>query len=167
MAVSITAKGSDLKIDEGTETNYYPIDDIQQRVVGTTVEFWLNGDLIKSFSESEFTTPTGTAAEIGDAISGLSTIASGTTSPTSNKTFIDESQSSVSLISSNSDRLRVVIINNSNKSMFLGFGVAAISDEGIELSSGDSWVDNVFSGEIFGIWGNAANNGATIEEVIK
>lgn len=76
MAVTITTKGSDLKVDKGTEINYYPIDDIRQRVIGTKVELYLEGSIqpIESFDESEFVSPSGTAQQISDAISVLSTI---------------------------------------------------------------------------------------------
>ena len=77
MPVTITVKGSDFKVDEGTEINYYPIDDIQQRSIGTTVELLLNGDLVKSFKEGDFVSPTGTAEEISDEISNMSSIATG------------------------------------------------------------------------------------------
>lgn len=71
MSVTITKVGIDLKIDEETVINNYPINDITKKVKGDTIEFVLNGVLVKSFKASEFTNPTGTAEEIADKISLL------------------------------------------------------------------------------------------------
>ena len=75
MAVSITTKGNDFKIDDGIDIKYYPADDVQQRVIGDNVELYLNGELFASFKSADFTTPTGTAEAISDAISDLSVVA--------------------------------------------------------------------------------------------
>lgn len=75
MSVEITAKGTDLKVDKGSEIVYYPTDDITQRIVGDTIELYLNRisrTPVESFKASEFTNPTGTAEQISDAISLLS-----------------------------------------------------------------------------------------------
>jgi len=71
MAVTITKSGQDLKVDEGSEINNYPINDITKRVVGTSIELYLRNTLVKSFNESEFVSPTGTAEAIADQISQL------------------------------------------------------------------------------------------------
>lgn len=71
MSVSITLEGSDLKVAESNEINYYPVTDVSQRVLGTKVELYLDGDLVKSFDETEFTTPSGTSEQVGDGISQL------------------------------------------------------------------------------------------------
>ena len=71
MSVTITKMGSDLKIDEISEINSFPINDITKKVIGDNIEFYLKNKLIKSFNQSEFTNPTGTAEEIADKISIL------------------------------------------------------------------------------------------------
>lgn len=71
MAVNVTKIGTDLKIAEATETHYFPINDIKKVVIGESVEFYLKNEFIKSFNQSEFTNPTGTAEEIADKISIL------------------------------------------------------------------------------------------------
>ena len=75
--ITITTKGSDFKVDLGTgDILYYPIDDITQRAISTTVELYLQGDLVHSFKSSDFASPSGTAEQIADAISALSNISS-------------------------------------------------------------------------------------------
>ena len=75
--ITIEQKGTDLKISNGDSIVYYPSDDITQRVTGESVELYLNGVLVKSFKNTDFNSPTGTAEEISDQISAIKTGGSG------------------------------------------------------------------------------------------
>ncbi len=70
--VTITAQGSDIKIDLGNGIiEYHPSGDLTQRTAGDKVELYLNGDRIHSLKNTDFTSPSGTAEQIGDAIANL------------------------------------------------------------------------------------------------
>ena len=70
--VTITAQGSDIKIDLGNGIiEYHPSGDLTQRTAGDKVELYLNGDQIHSLKNTDFTSPSGTAEQIGDAIANL------------------------------------------------------------------------------------------------
>ena len=70
--ITITAQGSDVKIDLGNGIiEYHPSGDLTQRTAGDKVELYLNGKQLHSFKNTDFTSPTGTAEQIGDAIAVL------------------------------------------------------------------------------------------------
>jgi hypothetical protein len=81
------------------------------------------------------------------------------------ETFVDESQSSVLIIAANSERKKVIIINESKKSLYLRYQSPAIDKEGIQLNSGDYWIETEYIGNIYGIWSNGADKGARIIEI--
>tara|TARA_Y100000310_G_scaffold257806_1_gene265982 strand:+ start:224 stop:559 length:336 start_codon:yes stop_codon:yes gene_type:complete len=72
MAITVTLKGTDLKFSNGVSIDYYPVSQVKQRVVGSLVEIWRGGELIRSDEAASYTSPSGTAEQIGDAISTLS-----------------------------------------------------------------------------------------------
>lgn len=71
MAITVTLKGSDLKFSNGTSIEYYPVSQVKQKVVGTNIEIWRGGELVRSDDASDYSSPSGTAEAIGDAISVL------------------------------------------------------------------------------------------------
>ena len=81
------------------------------------------------------------------------------------ETYIDETQSSTTLVVLNTDRKKVIIINESKKSLYLRYQSPAIDKEGIELNSGDYWIETEYIGNIYGIWSNGADKGARIIEI--
>ena len=72
MAITVTLKGTDLKFDDGNTIQYYPTSEVKQKVVGSNIEIWRGGELIRSDNASDYAKPSGTAESIGDAISLLS-----------------------------------------------------------------------------------------------
>lgn len=78
------------------------------------------------------------------------------------ETFVDESQSSVILTASDIERKKLIIINESNRNMFMSFNSPAIKSQGIVMAPGDMWVEEHYTGEVHGIWSNGANDGARI-----
>lgn len=81
------------------------------------------------------------------------------------ESFVNESQSSQLLLASNPNRKKAIIVNESKKSLFLRYVNPAILDLNIELDSGGIWIEDSYSGDIFGIWENKADNGARITEI--
>ncbi len=78
------------------------------------------------------------------------------------ETFVPESQSSVLLSPSNVNRKKVIIVNESNRKMFMKFNSPAVVREGIVMAPGDVWVEQHYTGDIYGVWSNGANDGARI-----
>ena len=72
MAITITLEGTDLKIDDGSQINYRPVSDVRQRVVGTTIELYENGERFRADLATDYSSPSGTAEQIADAISQFS-----------------------------------------------------------------------------------------------
>ena len=76
--------------------------------------------------------------------------------------FVNESQSSVEIVASDPNRVKVIITNESNRTMFLNYAGTAVRNEGIALGSGDTWVEEHYTGHINGVWSNNANDGARV-----
>jgi hypothetical protein len=72
MAITITLIGTDLKIVDGTDIEYLPVSEVKQVPVGTRVELYRNNELVRGDQASEYSSPSGTAEAICDAISALS-----------------------------------------------------------------------------------------------
>lgn len=72
MAITIVLKGTDLKVDDGSTIEYYPVSEVKQIAIGTKVELYRNNELVRGDDESEYSSPSGTAEQICDAISELS-----------------------------------------------------------------------------------------------
>ena len=83
----------------------------------------------------------------------------------STETYINETQSSVVIVAQNLNRKKVIIINESKKSLYLRYQSPAIDKEGIQLNSGDYWIETEYIGNIYGIWSNGADKGARIIEI--
>jgi len=81
------------------------------------------------------------------------------------ETFVDESQSSVLIIAANSERKKVIIINESDKKLYLRYQSPALDGKGIELAKEDLWIESDYTGDIYGIWENKAKDGARIIEI--
>jgi len=71
MAITITLIGTDLKIVDGTDIEYLPFSEVKQIPVGTRVELYRNGELVRGDQASEYASPSGTAEQICDGISSL------------------------------------------------------------------------------------------------
>lgn len=85
-----------------------------------------------------------------------------------NKSTVAQSTSSVQLAPVNTDRVEIIIKNNSqNKShkLYLSFGSAAVVGDAIELAQGDIYIEDKYTGAIFGIWDSAGSGDARIMEV--
>jgi hypothetical protein len=93
MAITVAIKGTDLKFSNGNIINYYPSSEVKQKVVGTTIEIWRGGNMIRSDEASDYTHPSGSAEDIADAISELSPTAGG-----SQPTIIPYSQNGIVLL---------------------------------------------------------------------
>lgn len=79
-------------------------------------------------------------------------------SDTSNKTTVGFSVSSISLVSANENRKKIIIINNSNNNLYLSFGEAANTND-LMIANNTYYIERDFSGEIFGIWGGGTITG--------
>tara|TARA_B110000196_G_C20891221_1_gene541386 strand:- start:21 stop:266 length:246 start_codon:yes stop_codon:yes gene_type:complete len=53
MAITVTLKGTDLKFSNGTSIEYYPVSQVKQKVVGTNIEIWRGGELVRSDDASD------------------------------------------------------------------------------------------------------------------
>ena len=71
MAITVVLKGTDLKVDDGVTIQYYPASQVKQIAVGTRVELFRNDKLIRGDEASEYSSPSGTAEVVCDAISAL------------------------------------------------------------------------------------------------
>jgi hypothetical protein len=134
MPVTITAKGSDLKVDKGTEINYYPIDDIRQRAIGESVELILDGELIEQFKATEFVSPAGTAEQISDAISQLSTIGGGVITWGA-RVQVVATDVSTEIVPANPERKALIVTNEAgvNKDCWIGIGVIPVATQDMLL----------------------------------
>ena len=83
----------------------------------------------------------------------------------STETFVNETQSSVLLLGENSNRKKAIIINESNRNMFMSFNSPAVRRQGIVMAPGDVWIEEHYIGDIFGIWSNGADEGARLIEL--
>jgi len=84
---------------------------------------------------------------------------------TATETFVNESQASVALVASNTNRLKVIIVNESNKSLWIRYVSPADEDVGIEIKAGDIWVEGDYTGVIYGSWDSGAKDGARVTEI--
>ena len=71
----------------------------------------------------------------------------------------------VQIVATNTSRLQVIIYNNSPKTLWLKYGAAAVVGEGIPLNTGDALIEDVYRGQINGIWETGSTINATITEV--
>jgi hypothetical protein len=81
---------------------------------------------------------------------------------TSTESFITEQQTSVLLTAADNDRKKLVIINESNRNFFMSFNSPAGVQQGIVMAPGDMWVEEHYTGAVYGVWSNGANKGARI-----
>ncbi len=79
-------------------------------------------------------------------------------------TFVDESQSSVLLLASNSSRVDVWLTNTSSKDMYFSYDTNATTTTGIKLKRNASINIKDVRGAIYGVWKNGANKGVSIIE---
>lgn len=82
------------------------------------------------------------------------------------ETSVPSSTSSVPILVANAARRRVVIFNNSSKTLFLAFGAVAVLNKGIPVPSMQVYSGplNDYTGLISGIW-SAANGTAEVTEI--
>jgi len=132
MAVTITVKGTDLKVDKGTEINYYPVDDMRQRVIGTKVELYDNGKLSESFDETDFVSPSGTAEQIGDGISDLVSSIGALNYAAGTSANITDVSSEV--IAANPSRKALIIVNSkTGEDCWISINGTPVVDEDLKL----------------------------------
>lgn len=96
-------------------------------------------------------------------MSGISSNIDSKTTVNSVETFVDESQNSVLLLSSNSSRKKWILINESNKDMYIKFSATgANTNEGIKIKKDEMWIEETYMGDVCGVWENKADEGARI-----
>jgi len=78
---------------------------------------------------------------------------------------ISDSTTSQLISASDVDRKQVIIINNSSKDVWLRYVSPAIKDEGIKLKKNDIWVEDNYSGDIYGVWKDNANGELRVTEI--
>jgi hypothetical protein len=79
-------------------------------------------------------------------------------------TSVAGSDTSVTLLAANANRIKAVIRNDSTANLFLRFeNAAATTTSGVLLGNGDDWEEKEYNGEIRGIW-SVANGNARIME---
>ena len=78
MAITVEIIGTDLKVDDGVTIDYYPASQVKQRVIGTKVELYRNDKLIRGDEAADYSTPSGTAEQVADGISNLTSAIAGT-----------------------------------------------------------------------------------------
>lgn len=70
---------------------------------------------------------------------------------TATTTSIPVTSTSTAVISANTNRKELIIYNDSNRSVWLTFGVTATLNSGINLPSKGTWVETVYRGQVSGI----------------
>lgn len=84
---------------------------------------------------------------------------------TSTVTQVASSATSITLLAANSNRAEVIIYNDSTQILYVKFGItAANTSYTVQLASGDSLIEDNYSGRIDGIW-VSANGNAYVTEV--
>ena len=80
----------------------------------------------------------------------------------SNNISILASSSSALLVTADSQRLEAIILNNSNKRMWIKYGTTASIGEGIYLDSGEILIEDIYRGQIYSIWETGVSGTAEI-----
>jgi len=191
MAATITQEGGSLKVDKGTQVDYYPLDDISMEVDTNAGKLILlrNQNAVDSFLYADITSPAGATIEDkadaiaaflstgggggGDAtaanqttmIGHLDAIEKGTVGSVNSVTSVAGSASSVQLLASNTDRTEVIINNDSSATLYVKLGTtASTTSYTYKLLQDDVAIVSSYTGRIDGIWGSATGN-ARITEI--
>ena len=81
---------------------------------------------------------------------------------------VNVTTSSTTIKAANSDRLHLVVVNDSDVVIYLGVGAAAVLNQGIRLNANGgayeiNW-SNLYTGAIYGIHGGTGNKVVTVFE---
>ena len=84
-------------------------------------------------------------------------------------TVADVATTSTLVLASNSDRLHALFVNDSDTTIYLKLGAAAVLNEGIRLNANGgayeiNWT-NLFTGAVYGIHGSAGTKKVIVTEV--
>lgn len=109
--------------------------------------------------------PTNLYNEDGERGQGKNAIEVERKADTDDNTTVSAATVSTLIVSSNDDRVQVIITNNSNKRMWLKFTSPATTDTARFLDKDDSWIINSWNGDIYGIWDTGATGNCSIEEL--
>lgn len=172
--VSITIDGSNLLIDIPEKTGFY---EIQKKSIPLTEvlvkheanQLFINGDGSNYiFDNTDVIVPAGAIAEDKmDALLSLINIAvsSSTFGDNSSDDSIPANTSSVLLKTANTKRKEVIIVNNSDRVLWIRFESPAILDRGIKLNLNETHIEDRFRGAIYGIWDSGVTGTGQITEV--
>lgn len=163
MAVDITRKGGTLKIDDGTNPKYYPIDDVRYEIEGAVLNVFHNTMQVHTFSNADITTPSGATLE--DKADAIGVLFESDSTSNSALSSVAATTSNVELLAANADRKEAVIVNDGLQNLFIKYGaVATQSSYTFKLGSGETLIVDNYTGKIDGIW-NIANGDAVITEM--
>lgn len=162
MAVDITKQGGTLKIDDGANPKYYPLDDVRYEIKGDLLNIFHQTSQVHTFSNADITTPTGaTLEDKADAIGVLFEVDNTSVSALSS---VSATTSNIELLAANSSRKEAVIVNDGVKNLFVKYGTTASQTSfTFELGAGETLIIDNYIGKIDGIWDIASGNARITE----
>jgi hypothetical protein len=133
---------------------------------GSTAPIWITGSInVSNFSATQSVNIVG---PISSSVSGSSVVVKQISSLTAVVTSIPASVTSVIIVSASMNRNEVMIYNNSNKNLYVRFGLTAATSTNFtaKLTSNSYYeVPGWYNGQITGIWDANATGAAQVTDL--